>query len=324
MSNVSVIIPTKNRLPLLLVTLENLLKQSLPPLEVIVIDDGSRDGTIEYLTNNFNSKVKAIKNKGKGPGAARNTGLEVATGKYIKFFDSDDLMTSNCLDLQVQLIKKLDKNFVYGPYFYGKQNQLNEWMLADPAILSYYPFDHNGLNYWMIRGLFIPVPTMLFKADFLKKVGPWREDIIAYEDWDYLFRISLHDAHPGHSNGCAFLYRVHGNQTVGDNFSNEKRDVDKFKMLLSLYKAYINGPGFSRFEKLLFQNHFYHTLKLYPKCHEPFSFLDLRFNWINSLIWLSVKIDHKIGRSITNCSWQPEYGPLKDSGKFMEYLKLIN
>ena len=120
MPKFSVIIPTYNRLPLLKVTLESVWRQSFTDYEVIVVDDGSADGTSGWLAE-VASKVKpikqvnsgpgtvrngapdavrnagAVRNSGSGaahnsgPGAARNRGAEKACGEYLAFLDSDDL-----------------------------------------------------------------------------------------------------------------------------------------------------------------------------------------------------------------------------------------
>src|SRR6478736_2624457 len=112
MPKVSVIIPTFNRKTLLVKTLESIFRQSLPPYEIIVVDDHSNDGTLRFLEDTYAQRVVAITNRGKGPGAARNTGLAAASGDYIKFFDSDDVMTSNTLQLQSDVLGKSKKKFV--------------------------------------------------------------------------------------------------------------------------------------------------------------------------------------------------------------------
>ena len=102
MSRISIIIPTYNRAQLIGMTLDSIFAQTLPPYEVIVVDDGSSDGTKEILETHYGNRIIYLINKGKGPGAARNTGLSVATGNYIKFFDSDDWMSPNTLETQLK------------------------------------------------------------------------------------------------------------------------------------------------------------------------------------------------------------------------------
>src|SRR6478609_5991539 len=112
---VTVIIPVKNRAHLLPVTLDNVLGQTLTPYEVIVVDDYSTDN-IEAVIKRYSKEVIFTKSKGRGPGGGRNTGLEIATGNVIQFFDSDDLMTKNKLQVQSTVLHKRNVDFVYGPF----------------------------------------------------------------------------------------------------------------------------------------------------------------------------------------------------------------
>ena len=86
----SVVIATYERLDLLKATLESVWAQSFHSYEVIVVDDGSTDGTVDYLLG-LGDRVTIIVQRNAGPGAARNAGAEVATGEYVAFLDSDDL-----------------------------------------------------------------------------------------------------------------------------------------------------------------------------------------------------------------------------------------
>jgi glycosyltransferase involved in cell wall biosynthesis len=86
----SVIIPTYNRAHLLPEALESVWRQTFTDYEVIVVDDGSTDGTADYLRS-LCERVRVISQLNLGPGAARNLGAQYAKGDYIAFLDSDDL-----------------------------------------------------------------------------------------------------------------------------------------------------------------------------------------------------------------------------------------
>jgi len=322
MPKVSVIIPTFNRKTLLVKTLESIFRQSLPPYEIIVVDDHSNDGTLRFLEDTYAQRVVAITNRGKGPGAARNTGLAAASGDYIKFFDSDDVMTSNTLQLQSDVLGKSKKKFVYSPYFFATEEN-GVWIPTDNVILNYFPFGSKPLwHYMMIDGLFITIPGMLFKKDFLDQVGPWREDVVAYEDWDYLFRMSLLEANPMHTNDCAFLYRVHDSQTTGTHFSDKQRDYDKVVVLKDLYEKRIkNGPGISNYEKAFFLNKFY---QIGGVAHGPSETDTLRYrnSFKQNLIWQFLRLRLKLGRMRTHTNWQPCHGPLVSREIVENYITL--
>lgn len=84
------IIPTYNRLSHLQIALSSVFNQFDQDFEVIVVDDGSTDGTLEWLEKQKGSKLKVISQRNAERGAARNTGWAAARGKYVSFLDSDD------------------------------------------------------------------------------------------------------------------------------------------------------------------------------------------------------------------------------------------
>ena len=98
---VSVIIPVYNSEKTLKRTLDSVLGQTINNIEVIIIDDGSSDGSREII-NNFkkkDSRVKIIFQKNSGVSSARNRGIEIAEGKYIVFVDSDDYIDKNMIKI---------------------------------------------------------------------------------------------------------------------------------------------------------------------------------------------------------------------------------
>ncbi len=327
MSSISVIIPTYNRKHLLEATLNCLLSQTHRAKEIIVVDDHSTDGTREWLERTYGNKLIILSTQGKGPGAARNTGLQAATGQYIKFFDSDDLMTRNMLEVQLRELEESKKGFIYSPYCYAREQEDGSWEQADPAILNYHPFPKTrSLTDWMIRGLFITIPGMLFRRELLDRVGPWRTDITASEDWDYLFRISLEEPYPAHTNECAFLYRLHGQQTTEQHFTDEERDWEKWHFLTEFYERYFKiDQSFSTWQLKLFENKLYQTLRVYPSDHPFFGPFRQQYGTLsNKIVWQYYRLVQKFGRIRTGTNWQPEHGPLRSQEQFEKYLSMID
>jgi glycosyltransferase involved in cell wall biosynthesis len=87
----SVVIPTHNRLPVLTEVLSALVRQEgAPPFEVVVVDDGSTDGTAEWLrSRSFDLALRVFTQENRGPAAARNTGVAVAAGRWVAFLGDD-------------------------------------------------------------------------------------------------------------------------------------------------------------------------------------------------------------------------------------------
>ncbi len=90
MPGISVIIPLYNKSPHIRKTLESVFAQSVPPHEIIVVDDGSTDGGAEIVAGLEHPRLQLVKQANLGVSAARNTGIKQATGDYVAFLDADD------------------------------------------------------------------------------------------------------------------------------------------------------------------------------------------------------------------------------------------
>ena len=143
LADISVIIPAYNRAELIGETLRSLLKQTVPAKEIIVVDDGSTDGTDEAVEREFsvfreqfsalhkpssvfsvpsvvNPSLRVIRQQNAGPGAARNRGLAEATGEFIHFFDSDDIASPNKHEVQLRALLENGADIAYGPWVKGR------------------------------------------------------------------------------------------------------------------------------------------------------------------------------------------------------------
>ncbi|MEO7361501.1 MAG: glycosyltransferase family A protein [Gemmatimonadaceae bacterium] len=97
---VSCIIPAYNALRFIDETIESVLGQSVPVAEIIVVDDGSTDGTLQTLAQ-YGDKVRLILQQNAGPAAARNNGVRNSHGEFLAFLDADDLWTPNKVEMQL-------------------------------------------------------------------------------------------------------------------------------------------------------------------------------------------------------------------------------
>jgi len=101
---VSVVIPTYNRAPYVTMAIESALAQSYQDYEIIVVDDGSTDGTRDVLEP-YRDRIRYMYQDNKGVSAARNTGIQESRGEWIAFLDSDDEWLPNKLEIQIGYVK---------------------------------------------------------------------------------------------------------------------------------------------------------------------------------------------------------------------------
>lgn len=112
--NVSVIIPTYNRVKFLPACINSVLKQSIPVEEIILVDNNSSDGTVNYIRDKF-KMVRVLIEKNKGVSFARNLGILNSKNNWVAFLDSDDEWMPDKIQKQIELIKRLNYkvNFIH-------------------------------------------------------------------------------------------------------------------------------------------------------------------------------------------------------------------
>jgi glycosyltransferase involved in cell wall biosynthesis len=113
-SLVSVLIPTRDRCQRLVTTLRSALAQRDVNLEVVVVDDGSEDGTSKMVAGLGDPRIRLIRNESpRGESGARNRGLEVTRGVWVAFLDDDDLWAPDKLDRQLQALRDTRREWAY-------------------------------------------------------------------------------------------------------------------------------------------------------------------------------------------------------------------
>ena len=149
---VSVIIPCYNIEKHLRQCLDSIVNQTLKNIEIICVDDGSSDGTLEILNEyeKRDNRFKIISQKNAGAGAARNNGLRMAKGKYLSFLDSDDFFELHMLEKAFESAEKYQADFVV---FNSNQYHMDKkrfaetrWVIHEDEIPPYMPFSYRQLT----------------------------------------------------------------------------------------------------------------------------------------------------------------------------------
>lgn len=177
---VSVIIPTYNRAKTLPRAVKSVLAQTYQNFELIVIDDCSQDNTDETLEQFDDNRIKYIRHShNKGGGAARNTGIACAIGKYIAFLDSDDVWLKEKVEEQIKFFKKLPGE--YGVIYTGF-NIINSMGYKIKTVSPELRGD--VLNLLLTRNYIGTLSTPLIKSSYLNQVRGLDECLPSCQDWD--------------------------------------------------------------------------------------------------------------------------------------------
>ncbi len=122
----SVVIPSYNRKTMVEKTVDSVLNQTFQNFEIILVDDGSTDGSFEHLSRLYlnEKKVIIIKQVNLERGAARNNGLKTAIGEYVQFLDSDDTLLNHHLEDLNQTIQRLHPDFISTKFDFAKDGRL--------------------------------------------------------------------------------------------------------------------------------------------------------------------------------------------------------
>lgn len=187
---VSVIIPTYNRISTLPAAIESVLRQTYKNLEVILVDDGSTDGTENYVRGLVDTRVRYIKNTGRhGPAAARNLGVRLAVGEYVAFQDSDDEWHPEKLEKQMPLLLRSEEgiDLVYCEFtrYYGDIRQ--ETVPSKDLPSAYKKGDILPI---LLQQPLVSTQTIVVKRNCFELAGGFNEDLETFEDYEFTVRFS--------------------------------------------------------------------------------------------------------------------------------------
>lgn len=189
---VSILIPAHNAEPWLAATLESALAQTWEQREIIVVDDGSTDGTLDaarrYAARRTGITVLARSHR--GAGAARNAAMAAATGAYFQFLDADDLLAPDKLARQMALAATLAPDVVLcGTWSRFSTTPAEADFTPQPLCTDATPVD------WMIakfsRNAMMHPAAWLVSRELAQRAGPWDETLTLDDDGEYFSRIVL-------------------------------------------------------------------------------------------------------------------------------------
>jgi glycosyltransferase involved in cell wall biosynthesis len=246
MPEVSIVIPTHNRWPLLRRTLAGALAQEGVDHEVIVVDDGSSDGTYERVQALRERRLRAFRHeRGRGVAHARNRGLEEARGEWVAFLDDDDLWAPGKLHSQLDVARERDAPFVFASAVVVDEGldviDVQRAPTADGAL-------ERVLSWQAVPG---GCSNAISTTALARNVGGFDASLSMAADWDMWIRLLL--AAEGRAAVCPELlvgYLRHpGSMSVVDAgvFLRELDEIEaKFAAQRRARGVEIDGVNFSR------------------------------------------------------------------------------
>ncbi|MCM1231281.1 MAG: glycosyltransferase family 2 protein [Ruminococcus flavefaciens] len=241
---ISVIIPTYNREKTIIRCLDSIFKQTYPVYEVIVVDDGSTDETLNIIKNQYSDDVRIIKQRHKGAQAARNVGVIAAKGEYIAFLDSDDEWLPKKLELQIQELARNKDAVVCGdayiqmdwensiPLVYRSMGEEKRTIKAGTRRILRMNGQSGNVYKLILKKSFCMFQGMLTAKKNIIDAGMLDENVPSFQEWDLAIRLAekfefLYIKQP------IFIYHLHDGDTIS---KDAKSDIDGREYICEKYK----------------------------------------------------------------------------------------
>jgi len=208
MPRVSVVIPVYNAERFVSETIESIISQTYSSWEVVAVDDGSKDRSLEILRGferRMPEKIRVISQKNSGVSMARNAGIGVSRGEYIAFLDQDDLWMPKKLEKQVPL---LDSNRELGLVYSDAYIVWEREGRTRTAFSILKPFRGRVFERLILEN-FIVVSTAVVRKDAVDRVGAFNHKYRISEDYDLFLRIA-DQFHVDFVDEPLAKYRIHG------------------------------------------------------------------------------------------------------------------
>ena len=182
---VSVVVPVYNRAGMLSDAIESIVAQDYDPIEIVVVDDGSEDGSFD-VARSFHT-VKCLRQPNAGAATARNAGIAEATGEYVTFLDSDDLMRPSKVSTQMRYLgehPEISCVLTFQEVLLGADVPSPSWMQSAAQSGSSANVDGSGAGYPDAQAL-----TALVRRSAAEPVGWFDPTMVVSDDVDWLMRL---------------------------------------------------------------------------------------------------------------------------------------
>lgn len=206
---VSVIIPCFNAEQWIGAAIESCLQQTYSDVEIIVIDDGSTDNSLEIIKS-YGDAIIWQSYPRKGGNYARNKGFDLSKGEYIQYLDADDYILPEKIARQVSFLEATGADVVYGDWRHQRHLSDGSSFLDKVEI--------SGLQADILAALlanwWVALAALMYKRGAVEKSDRWDETLPAAQDRDFFLSVVMNGAKVAYQPGCYAIYRRYGSVTV--------------------------------------------------------------------------------------------------------------
>lgn len=227
LADLSVVIPAYNAEKWLERSVESALNQGKININIIIVDDGSKDDTLKVanrLASIDSAKIRILSGPNRGAAVARNWGLSVATSRYIIFLDADDYIIEGSLSEWLAVVESEGADILFGPFCTDHDGELRR---GDGAHAD---SGKNILGNWFL-GKATPPCAVLWRTEFIREIGGWRP-ILKNDDGELGIRALLEGAKVALANSGMGVWVQHDSL---DRISRRRGA----NVLLSEYHAFL-------------------------------------------------------------------------------------
>lgn len=269
MTKVSVIIPVYNSAPVLRLTIDAVLSQSYSLIEVIIVDDGSSDKSLEVARSYTDNRIIVITQKNAGAAVARNSGLKIASGDYIQFLDAGDCISPNKIEKQLMVLTENPEKLAVCDYIkFNNPDEIGQKLGEDQTSFIYSSNEPTDFlaNLWGANGQsnFIQTNSWLVPRSLIDKAGYWREYRCPDDDGEFFARIILSSNGIIHVPGVYNYYHV----GVGANFlsgNKNRKYIQNVLLTIDLKSVYLTQKDYSyKIQKAIAMQYLFFAVYNYP------------------------------------------------------------
>lgn len=279
---VSIIIPVYNAEKYIEETLKSAIDQTWSNTEIIVVDDGSSDGSLAVVKKHEGDRVKVCTQNNKGASAARNKGLKEAKGKYIQFLDADDILHKDKIAHQVGVLENSPGSLTVGGtlhFFDGDDpyKATNDFGKKDEIVpLRFLLRLYGGVLIEPGYEGMIQPNAWLTPRELIDKAGPWNEELTLDDDGEFFCRVILASSKVIYSAEAINYYRKFRN---GSNLSANSNYKAMKSLLLSTelkYQHLKKLPANPLIDVALAKQYIEIAVRLYPQYKDLYSVAEKR------------------------------------------------